>query len=413
MRCHHPKGMRVANLSDIKKAQEVIKKVIHKTPVDYSRSFSKVCGSEIFLKKENEQRTGSFKIRGATNKIHQLTKSERAGGVIACSAGNHAQGVALSASLAKIKSVIVMPESAPLVKVEATKDYGAEVVLHGQFYDEAAEKAWLLAKEHGYTFVHPFEDPDVIAGQGTLGLEIMEQIEDMDSVVVPIGGGGLISGISIAVKALNPQCKVFGVQASRASSMAMAFKDKKLPTEYSTLPTIADGIAVKKPSAYMYENYISKLVDDVVTVSEDAIAEAIVLLMERSKSVVEGAGASSLAAALSGKLKLGKKTCVLLCGGNIDMNLIGTVIDRGLSRSGRIASLSVIVSDVPGTLNRLTTCLAGLRANVLQVSHDRSYQGIALMETRIDFTLETNSAEHVEAIKKAIVSMGVRLLEKS
>jgi threonine dehydratase len=404
--------MRTTSLSDIQKAREIIRTEVHNTSVDYSRSFSRTAGTDIFLKKENEQRTGSFKIRGAINKMHCLSAAEKAKGVIACSAGNHAQGVALSAQLSKVKSIIVMPESAPLVKVEATKDYGAEIILKGQIYDEAAEHARTLSKQHGYTFFHPFEDPDVIAGQGTLGLEILEQIPDMDSVVVPIGGGGLISGIAIAIKALRPKCKIYGVQASRVPSMASAFTNKKILTDVACLPTIADGIAVKRPSQHMYDNYISKLIDDVVTVGEDEIAEAIVLLMERSKAVVEGAGASSMAAVLSRKLSLGKKTCVVLSGGNIDMNLVEKVIDRGLSRHGRITRLSVIVGDVPGTLNKLTGCLADLRANVLQVSHDRIDQGVALMETRIDFTLETNSPAHIETIKTALTKMGVRLLEK-
>ncbi|MGE3975206.1 MAG: threonine ammonia-lyase [Bdellovibrionales bacterium] len=404
--------MRITSLSDIQQAQKVIHSLVHKTSVDYSRSFSHLSGTEVFLKKENEQRTGSFKIRGASYKMHCLKPEEKAKGVVACSAGNHAQGVALSARLANVKSVIVMPETAPLVKVEATRDYGAEIILKGQIYDEAAEHAHLLSQQFGYTFFHPFEDPDVIAGQGTLGLEVLEQIENLDSIVVPIGGGGLISGIAIAVKALKPKCKIYGVQATRVSSMATAFLNKKLPTEVTVLPTIADGIAVKRPSQYMYDNYISKYVDDVVTVSEDEIAEAIVHLMERSKAVVEGAGASSMAAVLNRKLPLGKNTCVVLSGGNIDMNLVEKVIDRGLSRHGRITRLSVIVGDVPGTLNRLTGCFANLRANVLQVSHDRIDQGVALMETRIDFTLETNSLEHIETIKKTLVGMGVRLLEK-
>lgn len=363
-----------------------------------------------FLKRENEQKTGSFKIRGAYNKIASLSGEEKKRGVIACSAGNHAQGVALSAHLAGVKATIVMPETAALVKVEATKDYGAQVILHGEFYDGAQDQARKMASEKGYVLIPPFEDPFIIAGQGTVGLELLEDLSDLDSVVVPIGGGGLISGIALAVKTLKPQCKVYGIQSARAPSMAEAFRAKTLGAEPKVSSTIADGIAVKKPSPYMYENYISKYVDDVVTVTEDEIAEAIVLLMERAKTVVEGAGATGMAALLAGKLKATKKCGVVLSGGNIDMNIVEKVIERGLSRHGRLIRLSVLVDDVPGMLNKITTCLAQQKANVLEVEHDRISGGLALLETRIDLMVETNSEDHAARIKKALKDLGLRLM---
>jgi len=399
-------------MKDILKAAEALQGVVHKTPIDYSRNFSTMAGSEVFLKKENEQKTGSFKIRGAYNKILSLTDEEKKRGVVACSAGNHAQGVALSASLAGIQATIVMPKAAPLVKVSATRDYGADVILHGSIYDEASDHAKQLAKEKGYVFVHPFEDFHVIAGQGTVALEIWEDFSDFDTFIVPVGGGGLISGVATVVKARNPKCRVIGVQAARSPGMATAFQQKQIIKDLKTSPTIADGIAVKHPSPMMYEQYISRLIDEMVTVTEDDIAEAIVLLMERTKTVVEGAGAVGVAALLTGKLQLGAKTCVVLSGGNIDMNLIEKIIDRGLSRHGRIVRLSVIVPDVPGNLNRLTALLASLGANIMHVGHDRIDEGLGLMETRIDFTLEVNGFEQVKHIKETLYSSGIRILEK-
>ncbi|MEQ1876601.1 MAG: threonine ammonia-lyase, partial [Bdellovibrionia bacterium] len=350
--------MRTIGLTDIQKARETIQGVIHKTPLSVSRTFSERLGSQIYLKRENEQKTGSFKIRGAYNKIASLTPDEKKRGVIACSAGNHAQGVALSARLAGVKSYIVMPESAALVKVEATRDYGAQVILNGDYYDVAQDYARQLAAEKGYVFIPPFEDPWIIAGQGTIGVELIEELGDIDTVVVPIGGGGLISGIATAIKTLKPNCRVLGVQSARAPSMAETFRNRAIVTDVKASSTIADGIAVKKPSPYMYENYISKYVDDVVTVTEDEIAEAIVLLMERAKTIVEGAGAVALASLLARKHQPGKKCVVVLSGGNIDMNIVEKVIERGLSRHGRLVRFSVVVDDVPGMLSRITSCLA-------------------------------------------------------
>lgn len=397
------------NLSDIQKAREIIKETIVQTPCDFSRSCTHLIGSEIFFKLENNQRTGSFKMRGALNKIASLTEEEKKRGVIACSAGNHAQGVALSAKLNQVKSVIVMPETAPLTKIQATQNYGAEVILKGQMFDESKEHAYLLAKEKGYVFVHPFEDSHVIAGQGTIGLEVYEQIPYLDMMIVPIGGGGLISGIAIALKTLNPKIKIIGVQAEAVSTMYELYK-KITSNKTDFKSTIADGIAVKKPSQIMYDEFISKYVDDIVTVNEGEIAEAIVYLLERVKTVAEGAGAAALAAILSKKIKPLQKTCIIVCGGNIDLNIISQVIQRGQIQRGRLCEMSVIVADVPGSLSHLTKILAEHKANILEVHHDRVRHGLNLKETRIDFVIETTSQEHIEKIRESLQKWGARVL---
>jgi threonine dehydratase len=397
------------SLKDIEQAAQLLKSVIKETELSKSWSTSKLVGSEVFFKYENTQFTGSFKLRGAYNKIANLNSQEKAKGVVASSAGNHAQGVAYSATKAGVKSTIVMPITAPLIKINATKNYGAEVVLHGEIYDEAYEKARELEKEKGYTFVHPYEDPLVIAGQGTLGLEIHAQLPKLNSILIPIGGGGLISGIATAIKALNPNCRVIGVQSAQASGMEKLFYHKPLG-EVQRISTIADGIAIKKPSAVMHEHFISKLVDEIVTVTDDEIAEAIVFLLERAKTVTEGSGAAAMAAIMNRKLNLGEQSCVLLCGGNIDLNIISKVIEKGQTRKGRIAELSVIVQDLPGQLAKLTQILADHRANVLEVHHDRLSQGLFLRETRIEFVLETSSLEHIEQIKKPLEASGARLV---
>lgn len=395
-------------LEDIKAARQTISNQIVQTPIDHSSSCSKLLGHDIFFKLENYQRTGSFKMRGASNKIASLTEDEKRRGVIACSAGNHAQGVALSASLSGVKAVIVMPETAPLMKIQATQNYGAEVILKGQSFDEARDYAYQLAKEKSYVFVHPYEDEKVIAGQGTLGLEIYEQIPNLDLIVVPIGGGGLISGIAIALKTLNPKIKVIGVQAAQANTMYQLYKhqDVQIPKMVST---IADGIAIKAPSQVMYDSFISKYVDDVVTVTEGEIAEAIVFLLERAKSVAEGAGASALAAVLSKKVKLEKRNCVLVCGGNIDLNIVSQIIQRGQIQRGRLSEMSVIVADIPGSLSQLTAILAQHKANILEVHHDRVESGLNLKETKIDFVIETTSHEHIKEVRQALEKWGARL----
>lgn len=400
-------------LSDIQKAQKTIEKIINNTACDFSKSASDLVGSEVFLKLENTQRTGSFKMRGALNKISSLTDEEKKRGVIACSAGNHAQGVALSSTMNDVRSVIVMPENAPIAKVQATKKYGAEIIQKGQVFDDAKEYALQLAKKEGYVFVHPYEDEKVIAGQATIGLELMGQLPDLDSVVVPIGGGGLISGIAIAIKALNPKIKVIGVQTEIVSTMSQLFHTQKFEPIPQAVSTLADGIAVKYPSEVMYKNFISRYVDEIVTVNEDQIAEAIVFLLERAKTVAEGSGAVSLAAVLNRKLNLGRKSCLIVSGGNIDLNIVSEIIQRGQIQRGRLCELSVIAPDVPGSLSRLTQIIADQKANILQVHHDRIRRGLNLKETRIDFVLETTSREHIEKIREALAEQGALFVNKN
>jgi threonine dehydratase len=398
---------KIVQLADVEKASEIISGLIKKTELDYSISSSKLIGTKVYLKFENTQLTGSFKIRGASNKIFSLTPEEKKRGVVASSAGNHAQGVALAAARQNVNAKIVMPIKAPLVKVTATQNYGAEVVLFGNFYDEAFEKAKEIEKTEGRVFVHPYDDPYIIAGQGTLGLEILRDLPDVDTVLVPIGGGGLISGIATVIKALKPECKVIGVQAEGAKSIAKSFAEKQISKIPDSVSTIADGIAVKTISPYIFNNYILKLVDDVVTVTEDEIAESIVFLMERAKTVVEGSGAVTLAAAKKlGAGKLGKKCCVILSGGNIDMNIIAKVIERGLKKNGRLTHIKVAVGDIPGVLSQLTKVLADHKANIIQVIHDRTTDGLLLGETSIEFIIETSGWDQTELIKKALSKIG-------
>lgn len=397
-------------LDDIKAARQKLEPVICPTELSHSLNASNLLKSEIHFKFENTQRTGSFKIRGAYNKISHLTEEEKKRGVVASSAGNHAQGVALSATLAGVKATIIMPENASLNKVAATRSYGAEVVLKGEIYDEAYEYARHLEKEKGYAFVHPYEDPHVIAGQGTIGLEILEKLPDVDTLVIPIGGGGLISGISIAAKSLKPGVRIIGVQSAQAPGMACLYNKAEPPAPKKRMSTIADGIAIKTPSRAMYENFISKYVDEVVTVTDDEIAEAIVFLLERAKTVTEGSGAAAMAAAMNRGLNLGKKACIILSGGNIDLNIVSQVITRGQIKRGRLCELSVVVDDLPGSLSRLTQVFADQRANILEVHHDRVLHSLFLRETRIDFVVETTSHEHEERLRRALVEAGGKIL---
>lgn len=397
------------DLKDIQEAKNRINSYTKETELDFSSSSSKHLGQDVFFKFENTQWTGSFKIRGASNKILSLSDSERAKGVIASSAGNHAQGVALSATKAGIKSVICMPENAPLVKVQATRNYGAEVILQGEMVDDSHTLAKKLVQEKGYIYVHPYEDEKVIAGQGTIGLEIMNKMSDLDTVIVPIGGGGLISGMAVAIKSINPNCRVIGVQAEKAPGMKNLFRKETISTS-GKYQTIADGIAIKQPSKVMYDSFISKYVDDVVTVNDDQIADAIVFLLERAKAVSEGAGAVGLAAALHNKIKLGQRNCILISGGNIDLNIVAKIIEKGLTYKGRLFELAVIVDDLPGNLSRLTQVMAQKRANVIEVHHDRVSKGLNLREARIEFVLETTGFEHIEEIKKAVSELGAKVV---
>jgi threonine dehydratase len=396
-------------LADIQKARETLSHISQKTEMELSASASKLIGSEIYFKYENTQRTGSFKIRGAYNKIANLTAEEKKRGVVASSAGNHAQGVALSAALAGVNATIVMPENAPLTKTNATRGYGANVVLKGEIYDDAYAHARELEKEKGFVFVHPYEDPLIIAGQGTIGLEIFERLADLDSIVIPIGGGGLISGVSVALKALNPKIRIIGVQSDQAPGMSQLFLKEK-PEPKKRISTIADGIAIKTPSKVMYDSFISKNVDEIVIVSDDELAEAIVYLLERAKTLCEGSGAAAMAAVMNRKLNLGQKCCVLLSGGNVDLNVIAKIIDKGQFKRGRLVELSVVVDDLPGSLNRMTEAIAEQRANILEVHHDRISQGLFLRETRIDFVLETSGPDHIDRIKAALIQVGGKIL---
>jgi threonine dehydratase len=399
------------NLDDIRRAQSTLKGRIQSTE-------TRVCpwDPNLYFKFENEQLTGSFKIRGALNCMLNLSDAERAHGVVASSAGNHAQGVALSAQITGMKAHIVMPITAPLVKVNATRSYGANVILHGEFYDEAYAHALELEKQHHYTFVHPYLDPRVIAGQGTIGLELLEAIADLEAVVVPIGGGGLLSGIATAVKSLKPSIKVYGVVSDTSPAMMQLFHSKGA-AQISPVParirraTIAEGIAVKNASPDMHKHYISRLVDDIVSVSDDEIATAIVALMEKSKAVVEGSGAAGVASIMAGKLPQlqGRKTAVILCGGNIDLNVIARVIERGLRSASRLARVSVIADDLPGNLLRLTEVMAKNRANVLEVLHDRVSPELGLRETRIDLLVETLNAQQIGEIKSQLAALGFKV----
>lgn len=407
---HSVLGPMKVDLADIKKAAENLKSIIKPTSMEKSLSATALCGVEVFLKLENAQRTGSFKIRGAYNKILSLTPEEKSRGVVASSAGNHAQGVALSASLAGVESTVVMPRTASLSKIDATKSYGAQVVLHGEIYDDAFEHAKMLEKEKGLSFVHPYEDEKVIAGQGTIGLEIFEAHPDLETMIVPIGGGGLISGVAVALKSLNPEIRIIGVQSDQAPGMSDLFHGRAVKP-LQRIQSIADGIAIKNPSKRMYDSFISKFVDEIVTVSDDEIAEAIVFLLERAKTVTEGSGAAGMAALMKKPLALGKKVGVLLCGGNIDLNLVARIIDRGQIKRGRVAKISVVVSDLPGNLNLLTQAIAQERANVLEVHHDRVRSSLYLRETQIDFVLECTGQDHIQKVKAALRSVGAKLIE--
>ncbi len=397
-------------IEDIKAARQTLKDVAQKTTIRKSPVALQIPGCEVFFKYENEQLTGSFKIRGATNKMKALTTAERQRGVVASSAGNHAQGVAYAAQQIGVHSTIVMPLTTPIIKVNATKSYGAKVILHGDYYDEAYAFAKNLEQEKNLIFVHPFQDPHIIAGQGTIGLEILEEIPDLDSIVIPIGGGGLISGVATAIKAIRPQCKIFGVVSNQAPGMMNLFHHHVNEPLKRKISTIAEGIAVKNPSPLMHETYISHLVDEIVAVDDDEISQAIVFLLEKAKTVTEGSGAAGVAAVMSRKLDLGKKTCVILCGGNIDINVMAKVIERGLRREHRLARITVVVDDLPGNLTRLTSVLAEQRANILEVYHDRVSPELGLRETRIDFLVETSSQEHIAEIHQALKGLGFKII---
>ena len=392
-------------LDMVREAQEALRGIARRTPLDRAPKF----GENVYIKAENLQLTGAFKLRGAYNKIRSLTPEEAARGVIACSAGNHAQGIALSASRLGIKAVICMPAGAPISKVEATRGYGAEVVLVPGVYDDAAAEAERLTKEQGYTFAHPFNDPLVIAGQGTIGLEILDQLPDLDAVIVPVGGGGLISGVAFAIKSLRPEVKVYGVQAEGAPSMYRSLHEHKYQT-LKAVSTFADGIQVKTPGELTYQ-LCEQYVDDVVTVSEDETAAAILSLMENQKLVAEGAGAVPVAAALFHKLPIeGKKVVCLVSGGNIDVNILNRVITRGLVMSGRKANLTIALEDKPGQLQQVADIVSRCGSNVVSVLHDGSDPNMPISSCFLKLTLETRDNAQIEQIRQELTKAGFQLV---
>ena len=394
-------------IDNVYRAHNILKGVVRKTDVIYAPKLR--VGADLYLKTENLQNTGSFKLRGAYYKMTRLTDEEKARGVVACSAGNHAQGVALAAKKNGIKAVICLPDGAPISKVEATKSYGAEVCLVEGVYDDAYNHALKLRDEQGYTFIHPFNDEDVIAGQGTIGLELMEQLPELDAVIVPIGGGGLISGIAYTIKTINPKVKVYGVQASGAPSMKKSIDDGEIE-ELSSVSTIADGIAVKKPGDNTYA-ICQKYVDEIVTVTDDEISAAILALMEQHKLVTEGAGAVSVAAAMFDKVPVaGKKVACVLSGGNIDVTILSRVIKRGLLMSGRSCQLMIELMDKPGQLKNVSRIIADLGGNVTSVHHERANEGSDVNGCYLRIILETRNYEHIAEIKKALTDFGFKLL---
>lgn len=396
-------------LDKIYHAAYVLKEAARKTDMIAAPDLCR-CGN-IWLKTENLQVTGSFKLRGAYYKMSQLTPEEKEKGVIACSAGNHAQGVALAAAKNNIPALICIPDSAPISKIEATKSYGATVVLVPGSYDDAHAKAVELQKEQGLTFIHPFDDENVIAGQGTIGLEILDQMPDVEAVVVPVGGGGLISGVAFAIKSLRPQCKVYGVQAANAPSMMKSIQKGKAVT-LDTAATFADGIAVKHPGDITFE-LVRRYVDGVVSVSEDEVASAILALMERQKMVAEGAGAVSVAATMFDKIDLkGKKTVCLLSGGNIDVNILSRVITRGLVMGGRNATLTIALIDKPGQLEGVSHIISQHGGNVVSVQYDRSDPNMAINSCYLHLGLETRDHGQIAEIEAALTAAGFEIMQQ-
>jgi threonine dehydratase len=392
--------------SDIEAARQRIRGAVYLTPFAHSRMLSELTGCQLHLKLENLQMTGSFKERGACNKLEQLTAEERARGVITASAGNHAQGVAYHAKRLGLSATIVMPLATPLVKVTSTRELGAEVILHGGNYDEAHAEARRIESENGRTFVHPFNDYAIMAGQGTIGLELLEQNPYLDAVLVPIGGGGLASGIAVALKETNPKNRLYGVEAASVPSMTTA-RTGGAPVEVDSRRSIADGIAVRTVGDKCF-GVCERYLDDVIAVDEETIAQAVLLLLEREKTVAEGAGAAALAGVLTGKLPLeGKRVAVVVSGGNIDVNLISRVIDRGLWRTGRLARLRCVINDVPGALSQLLAVVARYQANVLDIEHERVGEQLELGQTQIDLLLETRGFSHLEEIESGLQAAGV------
>ena len=398
----------MAKLEDFIKAKEKLSKVLLETHLIYSPIFSKESGNKVFIKPENLQKTGSFKIRGAYNKISNLTVDEKKRGVIASSAGNHAQGVAYGAKESGIKAVIVMPKSTPLIKVESTKQYGAEVILHGDVYDDAYKKAKELEEKEGYVFVHPFNDEDVLDGQGTIALEILEELPETDIILVPIGGGGLISGIACAAKILKPEIKIIGVEPEGAASAYEAMKENKV-VELKEANTIADGTAVKKIGDLNFE-YIKKYVDEIITVSDYELMEAFLLLVEKHKIIAENSGILSVAATKKIKEK-NKKVVSVISGGNIDVLMISSMINKGLIRRDRIFNFSVNIPDKPGELAKVVDLIAELGANVVKLEHNQFKNLSRFKDVELQVTVETNGSEHIKNLVQAFEEKGYEIIK--
>ncbi len=395
--------------ADVERARKRIGDAVHLSPCTLSEHLSQLTGTRCWLKLENLQMTGSFKERGACNKLMSLTAEERARGVICASAGNHAQGVAYHATRLGIDATIVMPEVTPISKVQSTRTYGGRVVLHGTNYDEAYEEAARLRDLEQRVFVHAFDDELIMAGQGTIGLELLEQNPYMEAVVVAVGGGGLISGIAVAIKETNPRIKVYGVETSQIPSMKEALAHGA-PVTLPAAGTIAEGIAVRRAGTRTLE-VVQKYVDDVVLVNEEEIAEGILTLLEREKTVAEGAGAAGLAAMIHKRLPLeGKKVVNVVCGGNIDVNLISRIIERGLVNSGRMVRLTIAISDRMGSLARVTRVVADARASVIQIHHDRTFARQGIHEATVELVLETRGFEHIEEVTRALIAAGYGVL---
>lgn len=394
------------NLDSFYKARFALNRIIRRT--DLVRAPKLNPEADIYLKPENLQVTGSFKVRGACYKMACLTDEEKKHGVIACSAGNHAQGVALGASCNGIKSIICLPDGAPISKVEATRGYGADICLVPGVYDDAYQQALDLRDECGYTFIHPFDDENVIAGQGTIGLELLEQLPDVQVVIVPIGGGGLASGVAFAIKQLNPKVEVWGVQAAGAPCMYQSMVDHQI-LRLSSVSTIADGIAVKQPGEITYDT-CQKYLDGVVTVTEDEICAAILALIEQQKMVAEGAGAVSVAAAMFGKVPVkGRKAICIVSGGNIDVTILNRVINRGLAKSGRTCTFTVELEDKPGQLVGVSQIVASMGGNVISVHHERNDDSARVTACQLRIKVETRNEQHIEEIRKALTNQGFKV----
>jgi threonine dehydratase len=405
-----PPPITLPTIEDVWRAQEVIRPHISHTPLLPARTISAMSGATVWLKAENLQRSGAYKLRGATYKLSRLSPRERERGVIAASAGNHAQGVAIAAATLGIPCTIVMPLAAPIAKVTATQSYGAQVMLSGETYNDAYERARELQAETGATYIHAFDDPDIIAGQGTVGLEILADLPDVEAIVVGVGGGGLVSGIATAVKALKPDVRIVGVEARGASSMRAALDAGAIVT-LPAIATVADGIATKSVGTHTYA-ITSALVDDVVAVDDEQIIAAVLLLLERGKLLVEGAGAVGVAALLSGSLGLeGKRTVAVLSGGNIDMHLIGRFIQHGLAAQGRYLTIHTLLADRPGELLRLLQLIAAQNVNVLEVEHHRTGARLPIQQVEVLLTLETRDRAHCEALLERLRAEGFAVAE--